>query len=50
VSAASYAESADWPLEARRSLLAEVESYHRVVLLAGELDQQLAAIPARAAG
>jgi len=47
VTAAAYAEIGSWPLEARRSLLAEMESYHRVVLLAGELDQQLAAIPAR---
>ena len=46
VAASSYQEIAAWPLEARRSLLAEVDSFHRVVLLTGELDQQFATIPA----
>ena len=50
MTAASYAEIASWPLEARRSLLAEVESFHRLVQLADELDQQLSAIPAREVG
>jgi len=46
VAASSYAEIAAWPLTARRSLVAEVDSFRRLALLAGELDQQLAAIPA----
>ena len=42
----SYAEVAAWPLTARRALLAELESFDRLVVLSGELDQQFAAIMA----
>jgi len=42
----SYAEIADWPLSARRPLLAEIDSFERLVVLTGELDQQFAAIMA----
>jgi uncharacterized membrane protein YccC len=40
----SYAEVAAWPLTARRALLAELESFERLVVLSGELDRQFAAI------
>ena len=46
VAASSYAEVSDWPLESRRALLAELNSFQRLVVLTGELDGQLAAIPA----
>jgi uncharacterized membrane protein YccC len=44
VGSGSYAEVAAWPLTARRALLAELESFERLVVLSGELDQQFAAI------
>jgi hypothetical protein len=46
VAAGSYTEVAHWPLEQRRTMLAEVESWQRIVVLAGELDQQFQEIPA----
>jgi uncharacterized membrane protein YccC len=46
LSAASYAEIAAWPLGLRRTILAEIESWRRIVVLAGELDQQFFEIPA----
>ncbi len=46
ISASSYAEVAAWPQEQRRTILAEVESWRRILVLAGELDQQFYEIPA----
>jgi uncharacterized membrane protein YccC len=46
LSAGSYAEISTWPLEQRRTLLSEVESWRGIVVLAGELDQQFYEIPA----
>ncbi len=45
ISAAAYAEVARWPADARIVLLAELESFHRFVVLAGELDDNLARVP-----
>jgi hypothetical protein len=39
-------ELASWPAAARSTLLAEIESYRRLVVLVTELDQQFAEIPA----
>ena len=39
-------ELASWPAAARTTLLAEIESYHRLVVLITELNQQFAEIPA----
>src|SRR5262247_1697027 len=39
-------ELASWPAAARITLLAEIESYHRLVVLITELNQQFAEIPA----
>ena len=46
VAASSYVEISEWPLESRRALLAELDSFDRLLVLTGELDHQLAAIPA----
>jgi uncharacterized membrane protein YccC len=46
LSAAGVEELAAWPVEARSLLLAEIESYHRLVVLLSELDQHLVEVPA----
>src|SRR5262245_34112852 len=43
---ASADEPGAWPVEARSILLAEIESYRRLVVLMTELNQQFAEIPA----
>ena len=43
---ASADELGAWPEEARSILLAEIESYHRLVVQMTELDQQFVEIPA----
>jgi hypothetical protein len=43
---ASPDELEAWPVEARSILLAEIESYRRLVVLMTELNQQFAEIPA----
>jgi uncharacterized membrane protein YccC len=48
LSASGVGELASWPATARSALLAEIESYHRLVVLMTELDQQFAEIPAAA--
>jgi uncharacterized membrane protein YccC len=46
LSAVSVEQLAAWPVEARSLLLAEIESYHRLVVLLSELDQHLVGTPA----
>jgi uncharacterized membrane protein YccC len=48
LSAVSVEELAAWPAEARSLLLAEMESYRRLVVLVSELDQHFVEIPAPA--
>jgi hypothetical protein len=43
---ASVDELGGWPVEARSILLAEIESYRRLVVLMTELDQEFVEIPA----
>src|SRR5262249_61868381 len=43
---ASADEPGAWPVEARSILLAEIESYRRLVVLMTELNQQFVEIPA----
>ena len=45
---AGVEELAAWPAAARSLLLAEIESYRRLVVLVGELDQHFVEIPAPA--
>jgi len=45
VSASQYAEVASWPADARAVLFAEIESFQRLVILTGELDDQLSRVP-----
>jgi hypothetical protein len=44
VSASDFAEIESWPMPARRTLLAQMDSYRRLTVLADELDQQLALV------
>jgi uncharacterized membrane protein YccC len=46
LSTSGLRELASWPSGARSALLAEIESYRRLVVLMTELNQQLAEIPA----
>jgi Fusaric acid resistance protein family len=46
LSASGLRELASWPAAARSALLAEIESYRRLVVLMTELNQQFAEIPA----
>lgn len=50
IAAGDFAAIASWPAAARRTLLTEVEVYRRLVVLAGELSEQLSriALPAHA--
>jgi len=48
LSISGLGELASWPAAARSTLLAEIESFRRLMVLVAELDQQLAAIPAAA--
>jgi hypothetical protein len=54
IAANNFSAVSSWPLAARRSLMAAIETYRRLVVLAGELSDQLARIapprpaPARA--
>ncbi|HKA46505.1 MAG TPA: hypothetical protein VKF40_31210, partial [Burkholderiales bacterium] len=48
LSTSGLRELASWPTGARSALLAEIESYRRLVVLMTELNQQLAEIPAAA--
>ena len=50
LSARGYAEIADWPPQLRAGLLAEIESYHRFVVLAEELNFNLSRVPLPARG
>ena len=43
---AGVEELAAWPVEARSLLLAEIESYNRLMVLGSELDQHLVEVPA----
>jgi hypothetical protein len=45
ISASGFAEVAAWPGDARVALFAELESYQRFVVLAGELDDGLSRVP-----
>ena len=45
ISANQFAEVSAWPIEQRRVLLAELQSFHRVTELTAELDQHLAHVP-----
>lgn len=45
ISASGYAEVAAWPADARAVLFGEIESFHRFVVLAGELDDNLSRVP-----
>ena len=45
VSDSRSGELASWPIAARSALLAEIESYRRVIVLLTELNQQFAEIP-----
>jgi len=45
ISASRYAEVAAWPPDARAALFGEIESFHRLVVLAGELDDNLSRVP-----
>lgn len=45
ISASGYAEVASWPSDARIVLFGEIESFHRLVVLAGELDDNLSRVP-----
>ena len=50
IAANNFSVVSSWPLPARRSLLAAIETSHRLVVLAGELSDQLARIaPSRPA-
>jgi uncharacterized membrane protein YccC len=49
VSDSRSGELASWPIAARSALLAEIESYRRVIVLLTELNQQFAEIPAEGA-
>jgi uncharacterized membrane protein YccC len=49
VSDSRSGELASWPIAARSALLAEIESYRRVIVLLTELNQQFAEIPAEVA-
>jgi uncharacterized membrane protein YccC len=49
VSDSRSGELASWPIAARSDLLAEIESYRRVIVLLTELNQQFAEIPAEGA-
>ena len=44
IAANNFSAVSSWPLAARRSLLAAIETYRRLVVLAGELSDQLARI------
>jgi len=46
VSASALGELASWPTTARSTLLADIESYRRLMVLVTELDQQFVGIPA----
>ena len=46
LSASGLGELASWPAAARSALLAEIESYRRLVVLMSEFNQQFAEIPA----
>jgi len=45
ISASGYAEVATWPPDSRIVLFGEIESFHRLVVLAGELDDNLSRVP-----
>jgi len=45
LSASRFGELGSWPAAARNALLAEIESYRRLVVLMTELNQQFAEIP-----
>jgi hypothetical protein len=45
ISASGFAEVAAWPGESRVALFGELESYQRIVILAGELDNGLSRVP-----
>ena len=45
LSTSGLRELASWPAAARNALLAEIESYRRLVVLMTELNQQFAEIP-----
>ena len=49
VSDSRSGELASWPIAARSDLLAEIESYRRIIVLLTELNQQFAEIPAEGA-
>jgi fusaric acid resistance family protein len=49
LSTSGLAELASWPAAARSTLLAEIESYRRLMVLVTELDQQFVEIPAAGA-
>jgi uncharacterized membrane protein YccC len=44
IAADSFAAIASWPIEERRALLAEIEAFRRLVILTGELSEQLSRI------
>jgi uncharacterized membrane protein YccC len=44
IAANNFSAVSSWPLAARRSLMAAIETYRRLVVLAGELSDQLARI------
>src|SRR6185295_4716719 len=46
LSASGGEELAAWPAAARSVLLTEIDSYHRLMVLVGELDQHLVEVPA----
>ena len=46
LSVSGLGELASWPAAARSALLAEIESYRRLMVLMTELNQQFAEIPA----
>jgi uncharacterized membrane protein YccC len=46
ITASGYAEVAHWPPDARSALLGEIESFERLLMLAGELDNDLSRVPA----
>jgi hypothetical protein len=44
IAADAFSALSSWPLDPRRALLAEIEAYRRLVVLAGELSDQLSRI------
>src|SRR5208337_5247596 len=45
ISASGYAEVASWPADTRVVLFGEIESFHRFIILANELDDNLSRVP-----